>query len=261
MRGADCGLGRGAAGDAATRSQRALGGAAPPARLAVIGMGRLGGGGAGLRQRRGRAVRLRAASTGRRTTRPSGTRRRSPRRSAACSAAPSPDPPLVVDADLRPEGRQGPLVRTLGSYREYYARWSEAWEAQALLRARPRGRATPSSGGGSSSWSTRSATRRTGSAPATVTEIRRIKARVDAERLPRGADREHAHQARPRRARRRRVDRAAAAAPARRRRPRAAHDLDAGRAARGRRGGPAHRTTTPRSWPRAGGWPPARATR
>ena len=43
---------------------RALGGATPPARLAVIGMGRLGGGGAGLRQRRRRAVRLRAASTG-----------------------------------------------------------------------------------------------------------------------------------------------------------------------------------------------------
>jgi glutamate-ammonia-ligase adenylyltransferase len=49
----------------------------------------------------------------------------------------SPDPALVVDADLRPEGRNGPLVRTLESYREYYARWSEAWEAQALLRAAP----------------------------------------------------------------------------------------------------------------------------
>ena len=33
-------------------------------------------------------------------------------------ALPVPDPPLVVDADLRPEGRQGPLVRTLAAYRE-----------------------------------------------------------------------------------------------------------------------------------------------
>ena len=32
-------------------------------------------------------------------------------------AQPAPDPPLVVDPGLRPEGRQGPLVRTLASYR------------------------------------------------------------------------------------------------------------------------------------------------
>ena len=48
-----------------------------------------------------------------------------------------PDPPLVVDADLRPEGRQGPLVRTLASYEAYYERWSHVWESQALLRADP----------------------------------------------------------------------------------------------------------------------------
>ncbi|WP_435300276.1 bifunctional [glutamine synthetase] adenylyltransferase/[glutamine synthetase]-adenylyl-L-tyrosine phosphorylase [Timonella sp. A28] len=49
----------------------------------------------------------------------------------------NPEPPLSVDADLRPEGRSGPLVRSLDSYAEYYSRWSEAWESQALLRARP----------------------------------------------------------------------------------------------------------------------------
>ena len=52
-------------------------------------------------------------------------------------ALPVPDPALVVDADLRPEGRQGPLVRTLAAYRAYYRRWSAPWEAQALLRAEP----------------------------------------------------------------------------------------------------------------------------
>jgi glutamate-ammonia-ligase adenylyltransferase len=51
-------------------------------------------------------------------------------------SAPSPEPPLGVDADLRPEGRQGPLVRSLGAYERYYADWSKIWEAQALLRAR-----------------------------------------------------------------------------------------------------------------------------
>ncbi|SDH14543.1 bifunctional [glutamine synthetase] adenylyltransferase/[glutamine synthetase]-adenylyl-L-tyrosine phosphorylase [Pseudonocardia oroxyli] len=102
--------------------------------------------------------------------------------------APSPDPALIVDADLRPEGRSGPLVRTLESYHAYYARWSEVWEAQALLRAKPvagdveLGRAFvelidpiryPAEGLETEA----------------VTEIRRIKARVDEERLPRGADR------------------------------------------------------------------------
>ena len=42
---------------------------------------------------------------------------------------------LGLDADLRPEGKSGPLVRSLGSYRTYYERWSLTWESQALLRA------------------------------------------------------------------------------------------------------------------------------
>lgn len=46
------------------------------------------------------------------------------------------EPGLPVDADLRPEGRNGPLVRSFKSYVEYYSRWSSPWEAQALLRAR-----------------------------------------------------------------------------------------------------------------------------
>ena len=100
---------------------------------------------------------------------------------------PSTDPPLKIDADLRPEGRQGPLARTLASYAAYYQRWSNTWEAQALLRAAPvAGDADlgkrfiaaidpwryPESGPGD----------------AEVREIRRLKARMEAERLPRGAD-------------------------------------------------------------------------
>ncbi len=102
--------------------------------------------------------------------------------------APSPDPALVVDADLRPEGRSGPLVRTLESYRAYYARWSETWEAQALLRARPVA--------GDADLGRRFVELvdpirypADGLTAQAVTDIRRIKARVDAERLPRGADR------------------------------------------------------------------------
>ena len=102
-------------------------------------------------------------------------------------ALPGQDPALQVDAGLRPEGKQGALVRTLDSYAAYYAKWSKVWEAQALLRADavvgdldlrrrfeelidplrfPAG----------------------GISVDDVVEVRRIKARVDRERLPRGAD-------------------------------------------------------------------------
>ena len=42
-----------------------------------------------------------------------------------------------VDANLRPEGKSGALVRTLDSHVAYYRRWAETWEFQALLKARP----------------------------------------------------------------------------------------------------------------------------
>ena len=50
-----------------------------------------------------------------------------------------------VDANLRPEGRQGKLVRTVDSYEAYWDRWAQPWEFQAL-RPRPTGRraTTPS---------------------------------------------------------------------------------------------------------------------
>lgn len=103
----------------------------------------------------------------------------------------SPQLPVIIDTTLRPEGRDGPLVRTLESYEHYYQRWSAGWEAQALLRAMPiAGDAGLSAGfvelidplrypaGGLSAGAVR--------------EIRRIKARVESERLPRGvAPKEH----------------------------------------------------------------------
>ncbi|MCX4848377.1 bifunctional [glutamine synthetase] adenylyltransferase/[glutamine synthetase]-adenylyl-L-tyrosine phosphorylase [Streptomyces sp. NBC_00893] len=100
---------------------------------------------------------------------------------------PTADPPLIIDADLRPEGKSGPLVRSLASYEAYYRRWSLVWESQALLRAEPvAGDAElgrdfielidplryPMEGLGEDA----------------VREIRRLKARMESERLPRGAD-------------------------------------------------------------------------
>lgn len=42
-----------------------------------------------------------------------------------------------VDLRLRPEGRFGPISRSLDSCRAYYESWAEPWERQALLKARP----------------------------------------------------------------------------------------------------------------------------
>ncbi len=100
---------------------------------------------------------------------------------------PGPDPALLVDADLRPEGRQGPLVRTLASYRAYYRRWSVAWEAQALLRAEF---AAGDEALGADFLAMADEIRypEGGIDLATVREIRRIKARMEAERMPRGVE-------------------------------------------------------------------------
>ncbi len=45
--------------------------------------------------------------------------------------------PLDIDANLRPEGKNGPIVRSLDAYRAYYERWGDTWETQALVRSRP----------------------------------------------------------------------------------------------------------------------------
>lgn len=161
----------------------------PPARIAVIGMGRLGGGELGYGsdadvmfvcepigsvdgadEQRALAFATRVATTVR-----------------DMLGTPSGDPRLEVDAGLRPEGRNGPLVRTLDSYQAYYTRWAGVWEAQALLRACPvagdvelgqrflnavAGIRYPPKGLDESQ----------------VRQLRRLKARVEVERLPRGAD-------------------------------------------------------------------------
>ena len=111
----------------------------------------------------------------------------SPRSCAGCCRCRRPTRRSGVDADLRPEGRQGPLVRSLAAYEQYYARWSKVWEAQALLRARfVAGDAALAAR--FLALADRVRYPAGGLTREQVTEIRRIKARVDNERLPRGAD-------------------------------------------------------------------------
>lgn len=140
-------------------------------------------------------------------------------------SAVGPEPGLPVDADLRPEGRNGPLVRSFESYVEYYDRWSSPWEAQALLRARAlSGTLSVVAAGGPEEGAVAALLSDGGAAgageldlgpgaeggvslgarftalidplrypeggpdAAVLREVRRIKARVESERLPRGAD-------------------------------------------------------------------------
>jgi glutamate-ammonia-ligase adenylyltransferase len=94
--------------------------------------------------------------------------------------------PLDLDAGLRPEGKNGAIARSLEAYAEYYRRWSLSWEAQALLRAR----------GVAGSVKLITAfleladeVRYPADADAQgLREIKRIKARVENERLPQGTD-------------------------------------------------------------------------
>jgi glutamate-ammonia-ligase adenylyltransferase len=91
-----------------------------------------------------------------------------------------------VDLDLRPEGRDGPVSRSLAAYEAYWDRWAQPWEFQALVKARPVG--------GDADLGARfmaAAGERTyplSLSDDTVGALRKMKARVETERLPRGAD-------------------------------------------------------------------------
>ena len=91
-----------------------------------------------------------------------------------------------VDANLRPEGRNGPLSRTLGSYQAYWDRWAQPWELQALVKVRPVAGDGALAGRFCAEAAARVYPERLD--PETVAAIRHGKARVEAERLPAGAD-------------------------------------------------------------------------
>jgi len=176
--------------DAARRAEVTHRGA-EPARLAVIGMGRLGGAELGY----GSDADVLFVCEAREDTDDAVDETDALKFATAVAesvrkllGSPSQDPPLVVDAGLRPEGKSGPLVRTLGSYRKYYEQWSQTWEAQALLRAAPVAGDTEL---GARFVEVIDPVRypEGGLSQERATEIRRMKARVDSERLPRGADR------------------------------------------------------------------------
>lgn len=101
--------------------------------------------------------------------------------------APTADPPVELDLGLRPEGKGGPIVTSLAAYRRYYTDRARLWERQALLRAR----ASAGDEDLLDQWKMLADEiryRPGGLSEAERLEFRRVKARVDSERLPRGAD-------------------------------------------------------------------------
>jgi glutamate-ammonia-ligase adenylyltransferase len=166
-----------------------------PTRMTVVAMGRFGGHESGYASDAdvmfvhdpllpGDPGTEEAARTGEQATRAAHAVAEELRRLLALPAA---EPPFHIDPALRPEGRQGPLVRTLASYRAYYRRWSGPWEAQALLRAEPAA-GDPALGAEFTALADEYRYPEGGIDQAAVTQIRRLKARMEAERIPRGTD-------------------------------------------------------------------------
>ncbi len=91
-----------------------------------------------------------------------------------------------IDAGLRPEGKSGPLARSLDSYLEYYSRWARPWEHLALVKAR--------AVAGSLELAdefvarTRSFAFEPLDLEAALAEVRHLKARMEKERVPRGIE-------------------------------------------------------------------------
>ncbi|MCU4187437.1 hypothetical protein K6U06_23975 [Acidiferrimicrobium sp. IK] len=92
----------------------------------------------------------------------------------------------TLDTSLRPEGRQGPVVRSLESYATYYRRWAHTWERQALLR----GRFVAGDEGLGRRYAelARSFVWDRSLTDDDIRVIRRTKARIEAERIPAGED-------------------------------------------------------------------------
>jgi glutamate-ammonia-ligase adenylyltransferase len=94
-----------------------------------------------------------------------------------------------IDAQIRPEGKSGPLTRSVHSFLEYYERWGRPWEHQSLLKARTA--AGDAELGETLVQQTRRWAWPVRFTPGALTEIRHLKARMEHERIPRGTDPRH----------------------------------------------------------------------
>lgn len=154
----------------------------PAVPFAVIGLGRLGGGDLGYSS----DLDVLFVHGGSSTEEVTEAERVATELSRFVNGATPAERLFELDSRLRPEGKQGPLARSLEGYRAYWERWAQPWERQALIRAAPVA-GDPALGEqfmaacGEFVWQQ----------PFTqddVRELRRVKARVERERVPTGED-------------------------------------------------------------------------
>lgn len=100
------------------------------------------------------------------------------------------EPKIMVDLDLRPEGKDGPLVRSLESCENYYRQWASTWEHQALLRARFAAGSKKLADALLDGVVNELRYAANPLSESQLAEIRKLKARMEAERLPRGVSRD-----------------------------------------------------------------------
>lgn len=100
------------------------------------------------------------------------------------------EPKIMVDLDLRPEGKDGPLVRSLESCEKYYRQWASTWEHQALLRARFAAGSKELADALLNGVVNDLRYAKNPLSESQLAEIRKLKARMEAERLPRGVSRD-----------------------------------------------------------------------
>ncbi len=100
------------------------------------------------------------------------------------------EPKIMVDLDLRPEGKDGPLVRSLESCEKYYRNWASTWEYQALLRARFAAGSKELADALLDGVVNDLRYAKNPLSESQLSEIRKLKARMEAERLPRGVSRD-----------------------------------------------------------------------
>ena len=100
------------------------------------------------------------------------------------------EPKIMVDLDLRPEGKDGPLVRSLESCENYYRQWASTWEHQALLRARFAAGSKELADALLDGVVNDLRYAKNPLSESQLAEIRKLKARMEAERLPRGVSRD-----------------------------------------------------------------------
>lgn len=167
-----------------------LGVAAPPAAIAVIAMGRYGGREVNFSSDADAMIIYRPADGADDESANHFARKVTDDLRTILQGPVSLEQKIDLDLDLRPEGKNGPLVRSYASCKEYYTTWASTWEHQALLRAR---HAAGDKVLGEDFLKNLADPLRYPDHPLTeaeLSEIRKLKARMESERLPRGVRRE-----------------------------------------------------------------------